>query len=170
MEDLSLVALIGRLAFSLAVVFGLMVLSGRVARRRGLGLGRSQQPAHTVEVLARQGLGRHSSLTVVRVAGKVLVLGVGESQISLLSEQDDAPPLDVTAPVGRHASHAGARRSAAARRAGLRRTPLTLGVPAARAPHPTTRSTQLFRTAEPSGPLDWSSFVETLKDRTARRC
>jgi flagellar protein FliO/FliZ len=87
-EDVSLVALLGRLAVSLAVVFGLMVLAGRLLRRRGLSPGRAGAAANRIEVLARQGLGRSSSVQLVRVGGRTLVLGVTEAAVSVLAEAD----------------------------------------------------------------------------------
>ena len=86
MEDVSVVTLLGRLLVSLVVVFGLMALAARTLRRRGLGS--SGQASNRIEVLARQGLGRSSSVQLVRVAGRTLVLGVTEAQVSVLGEAD----------------------------------------------------------------------------------
>ncbi len=86
MEDVSVVTLLGRLLVSLVVVFGLMALAARALRRRGLGS--SGQPGSRIEVLARQGLGRSSSVQLVRVAGRTLVLGVTEASVSVLGEAD----------------------------------------------------------------------------------
>jgi flagellar protein FliO/FliZ len=87
--DLSVVGLFARLAVSLAVVLGLMALVGRYLRQRGgtIGSRRGGAPA-IIEVLARQGLGRTTSVTVVRAAGRLLVLGVTDSSVQLLSEGD----------------------------------------------------------------------------------
>jgi flagellar protein FliO/FliZ len=87
--DLSVVGLFARLAVSLAVVLGLMALVGRYLRQRGgtIGSRRGGAPA-VIEVLARQGLGRTTSVTVVRAAGRLLVLGVTDSSVQLLSEGD----------------------------------------------------------------------------------
>lgn len=141
MEDPSLVAMLPRLFVSLAVVFGLMALAGKLARRRGLGSTRSSEPTSRIEVLARHGLGRHASVAVVRVAGRTLVLGIGEKDISLLT---DATPdtLDL------HGLNLDVQQITAL---------------------PSQRTALAMQTAEPSKPLDWSSFVESLKDRTARR-
>ena len=88
MEDISLVALLGRLAISLAVVFALMAVAARLLRRRGLGSARGTTVTSRIEVLARHGLGRSSSVQLVRVGGKTLVLGVTDTQVSVLSEAD----------------------------------------------------------------------------------
>ena len=87
MEDVSVVALLGRLAVSLGVVFALMALAGRVLRRRGLGT-KGTGATSRIEVLARQGLGRTASVQLVRIGGKTLVLGVTETQVSVLGEAD----------------------------------------------------------------------------------
>lgn len=87
MEDVSVVALLGRLAVSLGVVFALMALAGKVLRRRGLGT-KGTGATSRIEVLARQGLGRTASVQLVRIGGKTLVLGVTETQVSVLSEAD----------------------------------------------------------------------------------
>lgn len=87
MEDVSVVALLGRLAVSLAVVFALMALAGKMLRRRGMGT-KGTGATSRIEVLARQGLGRTSSVQLVRVGGKTLVLGVTETTVSVLGEAD----------------------------------------------------------------------------------
>jgi flagellar protein FliO/FliZ len=61
--------------------------------KRG-GLRRRHAP---VEVIARHGLSRGSSVAVVRLGDRALVLGVTEHQVSLLTEIDPAElasPLD----------------------------------------------------------------------------
>ena len=87
MEDLSVVAMLGRLLVSLAVVFALMAVAARLARRRGLG-STGTTAATRIEVLARQGLGRNSSVQLVRVAGRTLVLGVTDASVQVLGEAD----------------------------------------------------------------------------------
>lgn len=87
MEDVSLLALLGRLAVSLAVVFALMAVAGKLLRRRGLGT-QGTTATSRIEVLARQGLGRTSSVQLVRVAGRTLVLGVTETNVTVLGEAD----------------------------------------------------------------------------------
>lgn len=87
MEDLSVLGMLGRLLVSLAVVFGLMALAARAVRRRGL-TGSGTSATTRIEVLARQGLGRASSVQLVRVAGRTLVLGVTEHSVQVLGEAD----------------------------------------------------------------------------------
>jgi flagellar biogenesis protein FliO len=91
MSDGSAVATLVRLAFSLALVLGLMVLAARLLRRRQLGLGGARpRPQLPLQVLARHGLSRTASVSVVQVGEHVLVLGVTESSVEVLRELDPA--------------------------------------------------------------------------------
>jgi flagellar protein FliO/FliZ len=79
-----MIELLLRIAFSLLVVLALMWGLAKVARRplarRGAGTG--------LAVLSRQQLTRNSSVAVVQVAGRALILGVTDSQVSMLAEAD----------------------------------------------------------------------------------
>jgi len=89
--DVSLVALLVRVVVSLGVVLGIMAGAAAVLRRNGVAGGRSpRRRAARVEILSRQGLSRSASVTVVRLGGRALVLGVTESSVSLLAEIDPA--------------------------------------------------------------------------------
>jgi flagellar protein FliO/FliZ len=79
-----LIELVLRIAFSLLVVLGLMWGLAKLARRPLTG----NRGAGALSVLNRQQLGRSSSITVVRVADKALILGVTDTQVSLLAETD----------------------------------------------------------------------------------
>jgi flagellar biogenesis protein FliO len=76
----------------MAVVIGVMWIAARVMRNRqvtGGGLVRkspTQKAAPLVHVVAKQGVSKTGSITVVRVGNKELVLGVTDSNISLLTE------------------------------------------------------------------------------------
>jgi len=78
-----------RLVFSLAVVLGLLMLLARFSAKRFRG-GKDAM----VEVLHRQSLSRGSTVTVVNVAGRVLVLGTTEQQVRVLTELDPMSVLD----------------------------------------------------------------------------
>lgn len=72
-----------RLIASLAVVVGLMLLLARlVGKRYGTRAG------SPVQVLHRQSLSRSASVAVISVAGRVLVVGSTDQQVSLLTELD----------------------------------------------------------------------------------
>jgi flagellar protein FliO/FliZ len=90
----STASLLIRLVVSLGIVIALMVLATKVVRKRGYG-GSAAAPARgassaSVEVLARRGLSRNSSVVVVRAGGRNLVLGVSDNNVTLLSEADEA--------------------------------------------------------------------------------
>jgi flagellar biogenesis protein FliO len=99
--DTSLAALLVRVVVSLAVVLVVMWGAATVLRRSGVtGTaatgrrgGRRKPP---VEVIARHGLSRGASVTIVRLGGRALVLGVTEHQVSLLTEVD---PAELDTPV-----------------------------------------------------------------------
>jgi flagellar protein FliO/FliZ len=85
--------LIVRMVLSLAVVVGLMVGVTTFLKRKGLaGFApsgpRRAVPGVEVEVLARRTLGRNASVAVVRAAGKGMVLGVTDSQVTLLGDAE----------------------------------------------------------------------------------
>lgn len=72
-----------RLVFSLAVVIGLLLLIARLGRRRFQG-----RHGSLVRVVHRQPLSRTSSVSVVTVGSRVLVIGTTEHQVSMLTELD----------------------------------------------------------------------------------
>ena len=78
-----MVELVIRVVFSLAVVLGLLWFVARTSSRRFGGGSRS-----VVRVLARQPLARNASLAVVEVGERLLVVGVSENGVSLLTEMD----------------------------------------------------------------------------------
>ena len=85
MTDTSFVALAIRLVLSLGLVLAIMLAAAAVVKRRGLGrLGRGG----VMEVVSRQSLNRGSSLAVVRVGDRHLILGVTEHSVTLIDEAD----------------------------------------------------------------------------------
>lgn len=72
-----------RLVFSLAVVVGLLLILARLGARRFRGSADA-----LVRVVHRQPLSRTSSVSVVTVGSRVLVLGTTEHQVSVLTELD----------------------------------------------------------------------------------
>ena len=72
-----------RVVFSLAVVIGLLWFVARTGTKRFGGAARSM-----VRVVARQPLARSASLAVVEVGERVLVVGISENGVRLLTEMD----------------------------------------------------------------------------------
>lgn len=91
-------ALLGlRVALSLALVLGLIWFAGR--RLQGTGVVRKQRTV-PLSVLGRQSLGKGAGIALVEVAGRVLLLGVGEQGVRLLTEVD-VPEIAAPAPAER---------------------------------------------------------------------
>ena len=72
-----------RLVLSLAFIAVVLFYAARLAKKRGLGQGNG-----LIEVVARQRMGRTSTVNVVRIADVVLVVGATEEQVTLLAEID----------------------------------------------------------------------------------
>jgi flagellar protein FliO/FliZ len=133
-----------RLVLSLAVVIGLMWFAAR-ALRGHVGAG----GAGVLDVVARQQLGRGSSIAVVRVADQALVIGVTESQVTLLGAAD-------LAAVEAAGEAAKAVRSPV-------HTDADAGVPVG-----TSLATGGLQGSIVS-PATWKQAVNVLRDRTARK-
>ncbi len=89
---LALVKALGGLALVLALVVGLYVLSRRFfPGAPSLGGG-------NLKVRGRMALGARKQVVLLEVAGKVLVLGVSQDRINLLTTLDDADSLQRPAP------------------------------------------------------------------------
>lgn len=80
-----------RVVFSLAVILGLLWFIARTSSRKFGGTARS-----AIKVVARQQLARTASLAVVEVGDRVLVVGVSEHGVNLLTEMD---PSELPEPV-----------------------------------------------------------------------
>ncbi|MCW2697261.1 MAG: fliO, partial [Modestobacter sp.] len=74
-----------RLVLSLAFIAAVLLFASRLAKKRGLGQGNG-----LIEVVARQRMGRASSVSVLRVAGRVLVIGSTDEQVTLLAEMEES--------------------------------------------------------------------------------
>lgn len=83
---MELLALAGRVVLSLGVVLVVLWLAARGLRK---GQRRTRHGV-AVDLLARQPLAQRSSVAVVQVGERALVLGVTEHRVELLAEQ----PLD----------------------------------------------------------------------------
>jgi flagellar protein FliO/FliZ len=72
-----------RLVLSLAFVGGVLWFAARLARKRGLGTSNG-----LVEVVSQQRVSRASTVNVIRIADRVLVVGATEQTVTLLAELD----------------------------------------------------------------------------------
>ena len=137
-----------RLVLSLAFIAAVLFFAARVAKKRGLGQGNG-----LIEVIARQRMGRTSTVNVVRIGDVVLVVGATEEQVTLLAEVD-AETVD-----------------AALRE---RRVPVSADA-ADDAPTGEIRSLAVARSTSPAlaGSVfdrnGWSTVVNQLRERTVRK-
>ena len=134
-----------RLILSLAFVGGVLWFAARLARKRGLG-----STGGLVEVVARQRMGRTSTVNVLRIADRVLVVGATEEQVTLLAELDgDAVETSL------------AERAATASPAE--------GGPAVPAPRPGGVRVGGALAGSVFDRQGWTGFVTSLRERTVRR-
>ncbi|MEU2348240.1 flagellar biosynthetic protein FliO [Modestobacter sp. NPDC049651] len=140
-----------RLVLSLAFVGAVLWFAARVAKKRGLG-GASE----VIEVVARQRMGRTSTVSVLRVAGRVLVVGATDAQISILAELEDD---ELRAALAERAQPAADADPGTADAEGAPR-PTAL-------PLPRAGSGALAGSVLDKG--TWTSMVQELRERTVRR-
>lgn len=94
---MSTIAIVGRMLLALVLVLGVMWALARWARKP-MGVGKGER---VMTVLARQQLSRSSSVAVLKLMDRALVLGVTEQGVQLLTETELAPieqALTVPAP------------------------------------------------------------------------
>ena len=134
-------ALVLRLAVSLTVVIGLMVLLAAFMKKRGLvaggvPAGRRGGTPIAIDVVGRRALGRQAQVAVVRTAGRLLVLGVTDQHVTILTETaaDECADIEVL-----DTANPGSQRT---------------GSPTAAANRP--------------GPA-WKTMLDSMRDRTVRR-
>ena len=132
-----MIELVLRIAFSLLIVLGLLWVLAKVARRPLSGRG-----GGVLAVLARQQLTRNSTVAVVRVLDRALILGVTDGQVNLLGEADLAALEHATSEPPER------RESVIVER-------------------PTPASGRLDGSM--LSPQTWAQTVQFLRDRTARR-
>ena len=136
-----------RLVLSLAFVAAVLLFAARLAKKRGLGQGNG-----VIEVIARQRMGRSSTVNVIRVADVVLVVGATEEQVTLLAEVD-----------GDAVEHALRER----------RVPVRVGAHSEDADAaPTVLAARTSTGALAGSVFDrtgWGTFVHQLRERTVRK-
>jgi flagellar protein FliO/FliZ len=160
--------LILRIGFSLLVIFAIMWVLAKVARKPLAG-----RAGGALAVIGRQQLTRGASVAVVRVADRTLIVGVTEHQVTLLGETEESTvvrpavePVEVREPVTLLATTAsgpatpGLTSEVRARREG--------GALQALRPARAERA-QWSTEGSLLSPRMWVQTVEFLRDRTVRR-
>jgi flagellar protein FliO/FliZ len=142
-----------RLVLSLAFVAAVLFFAARLAQKRGLGQGNG-----LIEVVARQRMGRASTVNVIRVADLVLVVGATEEQVTVLAEVDPLALEEALAerrpPARLHAAPSDGSAAAGS----------TVGsTTGAARPAPAALAGSVFDKA------GWAGFMNALRERTVRR-
>jgi flagellar protein FliO/FliZ len=135
-----------RLILSLAFIAVVLFYAARLAKKRGLGQGNG-----LIEVVARQRMGRTSTVNVVRIADVVLVVGATEEQVTLLAEID-AETVELAL--------------------SERRAPVRIGAAEAGPPTGPALVARHSSGALAGSVFDrngWGTFVHHLRERTVRR-
>jgi flagellar protein FliO/FliZ len=141
--------MIVRLILSLGFIAVVLLYAARLAKKKGLG-----QSNGLIEVVARQRMGRASTVNVVRIADVVLVIGATEEQITLLAEVDSEIVDSALA----------TRRVPAPRPAADPATPSAAGAPVVAA-----RTSSGALAGSVFDPAGWGTFVHSLRERTVRK-
>ena len=136
-----------RLILSLGFIAVVLLYAARLAKKKGLGQGNG-----LIEVVARQRMGRSSTVNVVRIADVVLVIGATEEHVTLLAEVDSEAVDSALAE----------RRLPAARRSA------DAAVPDGPAPA-YARSSSGALAGSVFDRAGWGSFVHQLRERTVRK-
>jgi flagellar protein FliO/FliZ len=149
-----------RLFLSLAFIGLVLWFAARVAKKRGLGGAGNG----LIEVVARQRMGRSSTVNVVRIGDVVLVVGATEEQVTLLAEVD---PETVEA-AGREREELRAPRPAHVdgEAPAADEAPVTRGL---HRPAAVTRSSSGALAGSVFDRNGWGSFVNQMRERTVRR-
>jgi flagellar protein FliO/FliZ len=138
-----------RLVLSLGFIAVVLLYAARLAKKKGLGQGNG-----LIEVVARQRMGRSSTVNVVRIADVVLVIGATEEQVTLLAEVDseavDAALAERRVPAQRTAADSA----------------VTGGVAA---PALVARSSSGALAGSVFDRAGWGTFVHSLRERTVRK-
>jgi len=138
-----------RLILSLGFIAVVLLWAARLAKKKGLGQGNG-----LIEVVARQRMGRSSTVNVVRIADVVLVIGATEEQVTLLAEVDSEIVDNALA----ERRVPGARPAADGATAG-----------GAGSPSLVARTSSGALAGSVFDPAGWGTFVHQLRERTVRK-
>lgn len=91
LAELSVLSMAFRLVVSLGIVLGMIAALAWVAKRpKGLGLGFATKGAITVR--GREQLGRATTLALLQVGDRTILVGANEHSVEVLAEGDDLLP------------------------------------------------------------------------------
>jgi flagellar protein FliO/FliZ len=89
-----------KILFALAVVLGLMVAAAYLMRRFMNHQSPGDRDASPIQVVSSRYIGPKSSILLIDVLGKGIVLGVSNGQMTLLAAIDDSQALEKMKTVG----------------------------------------------------------------------
>ncbi len=84
-----------RMGLSLGIILALIWGAARVVRRKGVV---APMGGTTMQVVGRRSVGRRSSLLVVNAAGRTLLVGCTDTQVSLVADLTDGVAAAADAP------------------------------------------------------------------------
>lgn len=168
MADASVLTILLRLAGAVIVVIGLMFLAARTTRRLN-GTARTFE-RNALTVVSRQPLTKSASIAVVRSGSRTLILGVTDTNVTLLSEHMTSTAHDeheelLSAHTGVGIDGQTSPESMKVRDIG--RKTLNVVTSGVEAVNDGTPGTALRGARRPSPPR--TNFVEAMRERTVRR-
>jgi len=98
-ETVALLMAIVKVAGSLIVVVGLMLLAVHLIKKIGIGRG-SGGDGRMIDVLDTRMIAPKKYVAVVQIAGKCVALGITDQQINLLTRVENAHPRQEDVPPG----------------------------------------------------------------------
>jgi len=162
----------GRMILALSLVLGLLWLFARFARgRHGVKMTRSLAPggaanrtAGRIEMLGRKSLGRHTSIAVVQVSDRTLVVGLTPQHITVLAELGtaDAEVVGLTPLTAQDVALLGSATQDVALLGSA------MPAPGAEQEHAATTPWPASDPGVPT-PKAWDAFVDGLREMTIRR-
>lgn len=102
MNELSFFPALLKMFFALAIVIGLLVATMYVLKRYLNHSPSGGRDGSLIQIVSNRYLGPKSSILMVEVLGKVLVLGVTSSQMTVLATIDDDSALEKMNAVREH--------------------------------------------------------------------
>ena len=166
-------AMLARVAFSLAVVIGLMWVLAKFMR----GKSAAQRNTSSLSVVTRMSVGRRSSIAVLAIGDRHLVVGVTDEHINLLADLP-APPEIIEAVADPRRTTIDLAATTPIALSGSATELLAIDSAASPSPAGTTAAvTSVEITAKTSGPLTgsilspttWKQTVNVIRERTVRR-
>jgi flagellar biogenesis protein FliO len=93
LADVSVISMVFRLVVSLGIVLGMIAALAWAAKRpKGLGLGFGAKGAITVR--SREQLGRATTVALLQVGNRTILVGANEHTVEVLAEGDDLLPSE----------------------------------------------------------------------------